>query len=343
MRAPLCVELFAGRFGWGRGFVSEGFRVVGFDIVHEPYHGEVPNGCQLVLQDVLTLHGSQFRDATCIVASPPCQRFSYMAMPWTRAKAQAAEIRADKSGAAMAELTALFDSCFRIQHEASEAAGRHIPLVVENVKGAQPWVGRARAHFGSYYLFGDVESVSGAIVASVPRFGQVLRVKRSQKFNPDGSQHGQGSWFAIADSKNRGAQKRDGRDSHAFENGLESSPSFNGAEHETRHVKVPGMNWSGSDQPGYKAVCFRDEGARQRKNDGGSWFAVAHNTKSGTGQNPVNGLKTVGHVNKRDGFDHTRRLTNQRESDAVKQHLSGPEWARHPYPPNQTAAKRPRP
>jgi hypothetical protein len=117
-----------------------------------------------------------------------------------------------------------------------------------------------------------VESVSGAIVASVPQFGQVLRVKRPQKFNPDGTQHGQGSWFAIADSKNRGAQKRDGRDSHAFENGIESSPSFNGAEHETRHVKVPGMNWSGSDQPGYKAVCFRDEAGRRQKNDGVKQF-----------------------------------------------------------------------
>jgi site-specific DNA-cytosine methylase len=27
-----------------------------------------------VLQDVLTLHGSQFRHADVIVASPPCQR-----------------------------------------------------------------------------------------------------------------------------------------------------------------------------------------------------------------------------------------------------------------------------
>jgi hypothetical protein len=28
-----------------------------------------------------------------------------------------------------------------------------------------------------------------------------------QKFNPDGTNHGQGSWFALADSKNRGSQK----------------------------------------------------------------------------------------------------------------------------------------
>jgi hypothetical protein len=32
----------------------------------------------------------------------------------------------------------------------------------------------------------------------------------------------------------------------------------------------------------------------------------------------VAGIKTIGHVNIRDGHSHTRHLTNQRESDAVK-------------------------
>lgn len=48
---------------------------------------------QLVLQDVRTLCGSQFKDAVLIVASPPCQAYSYMAMPWTRAKQLAAWYR----------------------------------------------------------------------------------------------------------------------------------------------------------------------------------------------------------------------------------------------------------
>jgi hypothetical protein len=56
----------------------------------------------------------------------------------------------------LAELTKLFDACFRIQAQASLAAGQHIPLIVENVRGAQPWVGRARWNWGSYYLWGDV-------------------------------------------------------------------------------------------------------------------------------------------------------------------------------------------
>jgi len=72
------------------------------------------------------------------------------------AKAKRAKILADETGAERARLNRIFDACFRIQREASEAAGRHIPLVVENVRGAQEWVGKAVAHFGSFYLWGDV-------------------------------------------------------------------------------------------------------------------------------------------------------------------------------------------
>lgn len=159
------VDLFCGLGGWAEGFLAEGYRVIGFDIEQHDYGtGGYPG--QLVIQDVLTLHGSQFKDATAIVASPPCQEFSYMAMPWTRGKQIAAAIRgkgefpAGYAGSrTVNQLRALFDACFRLQREASEAAGRHIPLVIENVRGAQPWVGYARANFGSYYLWGDVPAL----------------------------------------------------------------------------------------------------------------------------------------------------------------------------------------
>ena len=90
-----------------------------------------------------------------------------MAMPWSRAKAKAAAIRADDTGAELAMLTALFNACFRIQREACEAAGRHIPMVVENVKGAQPWVGRARWSFGSFHLWGDVPALMPPVYKAV--------------------------------------------------------------------------------------------------------------------------------------------------------------------------------
>ena len=187
-RAPLAIDLFCGLGGWTDGLLAEGWDVIGFDIERHVY-GEHRYPAQLVIQDVLTLHGSQFRDADLIVASPPCQAYSYRAMPWSRAKALPPP---DNT---------LFEACFRIQSEACEAAGRHIPLIVENVRGAQKWVGRARWNYGSFYLWGDVPALMPVAVGA-------------KKFNPDGTSHQPGSWFAIADSKARGARS-DGIKHHA--------------------------------------------------------------------------------------------------------------------------------
>ncbi len=155
---PLAIDLFCGLGGWTDGLLAEGYDVIGFDIERHEYGDHRYPGL-LAIQDVLTLHGSQFKNAALIVASPPCQEYSYMAMPWTRAKAKAAAIRADKTGKELEQLNRLFDACFRIQREACEAAGRHIPMVVENVRGAIPWVGRSRWNFGSFHLWGDVPAL----------------------------------------------------------------------------------------------------------------------------------------------------------------------------------------
>lgn len=184
---PRAYDLFCGLGGWSKGFLAEGYEAIGYDIERHEY-GDKKYPGELRLQDVLTVHGSEFRDAAAIVASPPCQEFSYMALPWSRAKQIAGALREkvpfpDKytGSRTLTELTALFDACFRLQREASEAAGRHIPLVVENVKGAQPWVGRAKAHFGSFYLWGDVESVGNRITVG-GKFGQTLHAAKG----PDG-------------------------------------------------------------------------------------------------------------------------------------------------------------
>jgi len=153
---PLAIDLFCGLGGWTDGLLLKGYDVVGFDIEQHQY-GEQRYPAHLVIQDILSLHGSQFKDATLIVASPPCQEFSYMAMPWSLAKEKRRKIKDDP--VEQKRLTALFDACFRIQREACEAAGHHIPMVVENVRGAQEWVGRARWAFGSYYLWGDVPAL----------------------------------------------------------------------------------------------------------------------------------------------------------------------------------------
>lgn len=179
--APLAIDLFCGLGGWTEGLLAEGYRVVGFDNVHHVY-GAHRYPAQLVLQDVRTLHGRQFKSAALIVASPPCQAYSYRAMPWKRAKALPPPSNE------------LFEACFRLQREASAAAGRHIPLVVENVKGAQPWVGRSRWNFGSFHLWGDVPAL-------------MPMVQRAVSIKGNG-----GSWFGVAHNTESGVGRNpDGR------------------------------------------------------------------------------------------------------------------------------------
>jgi hypothetical protein len=206
---PLAIDLFCGLGGWTEGLLAEGYDVIGFDNERHVY-GDHRYPAQLVVQDVLTLHGSQFRNAALIVASPPCQAYSYRAMPWKRAKALPPP---DNT---------LFETCFRIQREAIAAAGRHIPLVVENVRGAQKWVGRARWNFGSFYLWGDVPAL-------IPKAGAVKVATMGAGWYPPGhpkhvpglafnahaeraTKNSGGSWFAVAHNTTSGKGRNpDGR------------------------------------------------------------------------------------------------------------------------------------
>jgi len=252
---PIAYDGFCGLGGWTEGLLAAGYDVTGFDIeAHEYDDQKYP--AKLVIRDVLSIHGSELADASLLVFSPPCQEYSYMAMPFSRGKSIAKALRGEgkfpdgyTGSRTVEQLNALFNACFRIQREASEAAGRHIPMVVENVKGAQPWVGRARANYGSFYLWGDIDMVGDRIIAGGLR------------------------WESVKGAK-RGAQK--GRTNfHFYEQTGMPSPSFHGAEHEPSVARAIG-------------------------------------------------IKTTGHVNKRDGHSHTRHLTNQRESDAV--HQKQPVW-----------------
>lgn len=148
---PICYDLYCGLGGWAQGFLSEGYECIGYDIEKHDYGtGTYPG--TLILADVRSIHGSQLKDAAVIVASPPCQEPSYRVMPWKRAKA----LNAIGPPHLFIEL---FNACFRIQREASDAAGHYIPLIVENVRGAQVWVGRSAWNYGSYHLWGDVPAL----------------------------------------------------------------------------------------------------------------------------------------------------------------------------------------
>lgn len=233
---PLVFDLFCGLGGWSEAFIESGFRAVGFDIeAHDYGTGGYPG--ELVLRDVRSISGAELVQTygvpACIVASPPCQEFSYMAMPWSKAKEKMRRILADP--AEQKRLTDLFNQCFRIQREVSEAAGCYVPMVIENVRGAQRWVGRARWNFGSYYLWGDVPALMPIIAPRV-----VLKHGITHRPNGETNFHG---------------YKQNGRNFHYPEKYGIASPSFHGAEHEpsvkrAEGYKSQGMNWSNRELKG---------------------------------------------------------------------------------------------
>src|ERR1017187_1550036 len=118
MSKPLVIDICCGLGGWTRGFLAEGWDAIGFDIERHEY-GDKRYPAELILKDILTLNGYDLRavNPALVVASPPCQNYSYMAMPWTRAKAMAQRIREDETGDAERELNALYNACFRIARE----------------------------------------------------------------------------------------------------------------------------------------------------------------------------------------------------------------------------------
>lgn len=181
---PLAIDLYCGLGGWTEGLIATGYEVIGFDNERHTY-GNYFYPAHLVLQDVTTLHGKQFRDVALIVASPPCQAYSYRAMPWKRAKALPPPDNR------------LFETCFRLQREAIAAAGRFIPLVVENVRGAQKWVGPAKWHHGSFYLWGDIP----ALMPIVSKDGTKVPGLANGCFPPGGLAQGAikngGDWFGA--------------------------------------------------------------------------------------------------------------------------------------------------
>jgi hypothetical protein len=126
------LDLFAGTGGASRAFREAGWEVVTVD--NDPAH-------QADVVADLRAWSWTGRRPTLVWASPPCQEFSRMSMPWTRAKNPPAPSRE------------LVETALRIVRET-----RPHYWVVENVRGAIPYLrpllGRPRLSCGPLFLWG---------------------------------------------------------------------------------------------------------------------------------------------------------------------------------------------
>lgn len=142
------LDLFCGRWGWSRAFAARGWECVGLDIVRPT---EVPDRCHFFWSDVLTLQkskrgfhctstseqwGEDLGDFDFICASSPCEEFS--------------TLRNFRPPAPYPERGI---KLFNHTRAFCEASG--VPYIMENVAGAQRFVGRSGLHCGSYHLWGN--------------------------------------------------------------------------------------------------------------------------------------------------------------------------------------------
>jgi len=133
------LDLFCGMGGWARAFVENGHDVTGIDIAD--YSAVYPG--KFIRADLLTFTPEGQFDL--IVASPPCTDFSKASMP--------------KTWIAPSRYPPDIEMGIKLFERAREIIGILNPKywVIENVRGAQKFVGKADFHIGSRYFWSNVD------------------------------------------------------------------------------------------------------------------------------------------------------------------------------------------
>jgi hypothetical protein len=132
------LDLFCGRLGWSKAFLARGWECVGVDLVEPP---EIPQGFTFIHRNVLefeTLKFGYFNSPfDFICASSPCEQFSVHGM---------------KNFHPNPPYPELGIKLFNHTRAICEASG--VPYVMENVRAAEEFVGKAAMRCGPFALWG---------------------------------------------------------------------------------------------------------------------------------------------------------------------------------------------
>ena len=143
---PLAIDLFCGKGGWTNALLDVGFRVIGFDIKAQPgYRGEFwqtdvfsfkAKNFFLWMDEEFQVSNSWRIDFA--VCSSPCEQFSVHCMKHFHKNPPYPE-----------QGIKLFN------HARNLLESLGVPYVMENVRCAEKFVGRAVNHCGPFYLWGN--------------------------------------------------------------------------------------------------------------------------------------------------------------------------------------------
>lgn len=135
------LDICCGKGGWAKGLVRAGYDVTCIDIDQQFRSDIEALGGKFLELDARNLEWwNPLEHYSLIVCSPPCQEFSRHDMPWLKRKNPPHPVMT-----------------IQIWRAAEDFAKRMgAPLVIENVRGAQQFMGQAKARVGRAYLWGDV-------------------------------------------------------------------------------------------------------------------------------------------------------------------------------------------